>query len=195
MDLFNVPVTCPINRYFLLAGNMWNKTLTFSCSDSLLRCYENEEHYCIMSLPLKILFYSFNQSTLFDIHFHCLVCSDLFWCFCFCCFFCVLISFPVFPPDPLFCFVTHESLFVCSSAAFAYLTFSACNMSRTVVVILLANRLIAFWWRNQAVKLNSINNTLHNSNYLEKQGLKQLLPSFTVVPLSVSTLKRGFCGN
>ena len=46
--------------------------------------------------------------------------------------------------DPLFCFVAQERLFVYSSAAFADLTFSACNLSRTVVVILLANRLIAF---------------------------------------------------
>lgn len=83
MDLFNVPVTCPINRYFFPAGNKWNKTLTVSCSDSFLRCHENEEHYCIMSLPLKILLYSFNQWTLFILQgslcWHTFPLSLLFW--------------------------------------------------------------------------------------------------------------------
>ena len=37
--------------------------------------------------------------------------------------------------DPLFCFVAQERLFVYSSAAFLYLSFSACNLSRTIDVI------------------------------------------------------------
>ena len=168
MDLFNVPVTCPINRFFFPASNKWNKTLTVSCSDSFLRCHENEEHYCIMSLPLKILLYSFNQWTLFILQgslcWHTFPLSLLFWfvlLFLFLLLFFVVVVVVVVViftcnrsqfHDPLFCFVAQERLFVYSSAAFVYLTFSACNLSRTVVVILLANRLIAFWWRNQAFK-------------------------------------------